>query len=485
MRSATLIILFIILAVKLQAQNVFPQKLEGCGLSRFCLDCGNPKATYDTASFMAMTDALNNKYHFNSGSGKTGFQVLVDSDGVACVISHTDATNSQITKKIIKELGDCKWIPALDHDKPVTASINVFFQVSNGELTGQIERVDIGAMSENMKTPGTPQVYNKSYTYTNPSLSSYEITVWQKENSNLPNDMGIMSAVDRDDIVWCSTYNGFAKLDGNSITAIDETNSPFSKKENIRAIGVDAENNKWVYGNKAIYKYDNATWQRYDSPAIGIKGAYNIVPTTLGEMLFCSDSGLLVYKNGKGELIDDKKIQQLPSNRILYAYRDKKQRLWIGTFGGTIMIDANNVVTDFNAGSTPIKNTCISAAAEDEEGNIYFALFSYERSTERDKPQEGIAVLTKDGQWVHYNDTNSGLPSNHINGLLYDRFEKVLWIGTNATGLVRYDLKSGWEDYHNQNSKAPSIYIFKLSQDSKGSIYASTFFGVMRIKKKE
>ena len=82
---------------------------------------------------------------------------------------------------------------------------------------------------------------------------------------------------------------------------------------------------------------------------------------------------------------------------------------------------------------------------EDEAGNIYFSLYAYGRN-ERNNPAEGLAVLSSDGSWKHFNDVNSGMPSDHINGLLYDRFEKVLWIGTNESGLVRYDLKNGWEN---------------------------------------
>jgi ligand-binding sensor domain-containing protein len=191
-----------------------------------------------------------------------------------------------------------------------------------------------------------------------------------------------------------------------------------------------------------------------------------------------------MLKNGHWEFVTDQQIKELPSNRINYAYRDKQRRLWIGTYGGTIMIDTNQQVTTFNQSETPLQQICITRVVEDEAGNLYFSLYDYAVSKERHRPKEGLAILSKDGNWLHLSDDNSGLPSNHINSLLFDRFEKVLWIGTNESGLVRYDLKNGWENYHNENSKVPSSYIFDLSQDAKGNIYASTYYGMMRISRK-
>lgn len=478
-------IFFVLFYTKLNGQNVFPQKVEGCNLSQFCLDCGEPKAGYNPDAFIQITDSLNTKYNFKGGSGKIGFQLLVDSLGKGCVLSHTDASNSQITKDIIKYLNDCKWNSAIENNKAVNSSINVFFEVLHDKLSGQIQRVDIEEINENMKNPGTPVIYNKTYKYNNNSLKGYEITVWQKENSKLQNDMSTICVIDKNDKVWYATYNGLATFDGKDIVRISEKNSPFKVTEDITAIAVDNDNNKWIYAEKFIYKYDNKNWVKYDSTKIGseIPEVYAITATPFGEVLFSTAKGLFILKNGAWEILNNRKITELPDSSIYYAYKDEQQRLWIGTFDGSIMIDRNNKVTEFNKSNTPLKNTCISNIAEDEKGNLYFALYAYQNK-DRNKLEEGLTILSKNGDWTHYNDSNSGLPSDGINSLLYDKFEKVLWLGTNESGLVRFDLKDQWENYHNQNSKIPSSYVFDLVQDSKGNIYGSTFYGMMRLKKK-
>jgi ligand-binding sensor domain-containing protein len=68
--------------------------------------------------------------------------------------------------------------------------------------------------------------------------------------------------------------------------------------------------------------------------------------------------------------------------------------------------------------------------------------------------------------------------------MLYDKFEHVLWLGTDQSGIVRFNLRDGWENYHNNNSPAPGYIINQLVQDSKGVIYATTANGLLRIRKK-
>ncbi len=322
-------------------------------------------------------------------------------------------------------------------------------------------------------------------TYKNSLLNHYNIDVWNTENSNLPNDMGIYSAIDQKDNLWYATYGGIVKFDGKDFFVFNKKNSPFNADESARTVYADKNNNIWLYASDALHRFDGKEWIKYDSTIVDIKWTRSITGTEDGGVLCSGEKGLFIYSKGKWNVINKKILKNLPSSRILYAYKDKKQRLWIGTYAGTIMMDKNDKVTEFNDLVNPLnKNTTISKAVEDDAGNLYFSLESLKKGEGRDSPDQGFAVYTVSGKWQHYNDQNSGLPANQINSLLYDRFEKVLWIGTNEAGLVRFDLKDGWENYHNLNSKVPSAYIFDLSQDSKGNIYASTFGGLMRINRK-
>ncbi|MGF7039655.1 ligand-binding sensor domain-containing protein [Mucilaginibacter lappiensis] len=463
----------------LSAQNLFSEKIELCNASNYCMDCGDPKATCAQFTLDYITDRINRKYLLKDVNLSITFQVLVEPSGFSCVLSHTDVTNSPLTAELIRYLNGNIWKPAIENGKPVAASVNVIFRIVNGNISAQMQRMDLAQL----KPPGDPVIYNEKAVYNNPSLKNYEFTVWTKYNSPLPDNIAQSFAIDKTDLLWYATARGLTRFDGKTFNPVNEFNSPFTAETAVRDITVDKDNNKWVYINNTIYKCTDAGWQVYDFKKFIKSGITHILNSSNGKLIFTTKDGLVVVRNDKVVLLNKKTIPLLPSNNVLYAYVDSRNRLWIGTSKGSIMIDRDFFVTTFNTSDTPLKNVCISGAVEDEKGNLYFSLIGINK-VEGDNDKEGVAVLKTNGNWIHYNDKNSGMPSNRVNNILYDKFEHVLWIGTDQSGLVRFNLKDGWENYHNNNSAAPGYTIYQLVQDSKGVIYATTANGLLRIRKK-
>lgn len=462
------------------AQNLFSEKVDERPGMRYCLDCGSPQATVAPFTLAQISERINYRYNLKGGSGSISFQVLVDSVGLSSVISHSDVTKSPLTDELVILLNTCIWRPARVNGKRVNASVNVTFEIRDGKISGRLQRMDLSGL----EGPGNATVYNKQYQYTNPSLKSYNLTVWTKFNSPLPQNSGIATVIDSTNVMWYGTARGLTLFDGKGFSQLNEVNSPFTPTTFIEAIAVDKENAKWIYANKAVYTFNQASnWRVYDSAHLNIPKPYRIVTTSTGEVFFPTFKGLMIFKGDKVRLIDKGVVWQLPSNDVKYAYFDSKKRLWIGTARGTIMIGKEEKVTAFNNSNTPLNNACITNITEDAQGNMYFTLGSL-KTVDEDVDEEGLAVLNTKGQWTFYNDKNSGLPANHINTILYDKFENVLWLGTQKAGLVRFDLKDGWENYHNNNTTMPGFNILHLMQDGKGTVYAATANGLVRISKK-
>ncbi|MDR6940935.1 ligand-binding sensor domain-containing protein [Mucilaginibacter pocheonensis] len=466
------------LPMVLSAQNIFPEKINICNTLNFCIDCGNPKATCDQFTLDYICDKINRKYILKDAYGSISFQVLVEPTGFSCVLSHTDVTNTPITVELIRYLNGNIWRPAIENGKPVFSSVVVVFRFAYGRISAQMQRVDL----TELKPPGDPVIYNKKTVYANPSLKTYEFTTWTKYNSPLPDNVSRSCAIDKSDILWYASAKGITRFDGENFNAVNEFNSPFTSETAVSDITVDKDNNTWVYANNKMYRYNDAGWQIYDFKKFLASGVTRILHSRHGELLFTTKDGLVVLRKDKVVLLNKKRIPKLPSNNIYYAFDDSQKRLWIGTSKGTIMID-KEVITNFNTSDTPLKNVYISGAAEDEKGNLYFSLVDC-NETAGDNDKEGIAVLKTNGRWLHYNDKNSGMPSNRVNDMLYDKNEHLLWIGTDQSGIVRFDMKDGWENYHNNNSAMPGHTIYQLVQDSKGVIYATTANGLLRLRKK-
>lgn len=464
----------------LSAQNLFLQKIDLCSAENFCLDCGSPKASIEQLALDYMCYRINHKYIFKDVTLLIKIQVLVEPSGFSCVLSHNDATNSPLTADIIRYLNGSMWRPAIVNGKPVASSVNVIFRIADGQISSQMLRMDLSELNP----IGTPVIYNTSFVYTNPSLKNYDFAVWTKYNSPLPDNVSQSSAIDKTDVLWYATGKGLTRFDGANFNPVSEFNSPFTSETAVREITVDKDNNKWVYINNTIYKCTDAGWQVYDFKKFFASGGVtHILNSRHGELLFTTENGLVIVRNDKVVVMNKKTMPLLPSSNVVYAFDDSQKRIWIGTSKGSVMIDRSTMVTTFKTNETPLKGVCISGAVEDEQGNIYFSLID-KNMVDGDNDKEGIAVLKPNGKWLHYNSKNSGMPSNHVNTMLYDKFEHVLWLGTEHSGLVRFDLKDGWENYNNNNSPAPGYTIYQLVQDSKGVIYATTANGLLKITKK-
>ena len=244
------------------------------------------------------------------------------------------------------------------------------------KLLERLNALILKLLKNHFDKPNSPEIFNKIYNYKNENLKNYKITVWNSKNSNLPNNMNDNITIDKNGLIWLTIDEGLVTFDGKDFKNAEQNITDKGKFFSYYAIASDNNNVKWVYGTNNIYSFDNTKWTKYDPKEIGIDGAYEIVnnPKT-SEVFFCSDEGLTIYKDGKWSNINKDKVKEFPSNRVTFAKRDSKNRIWIGTFSGTIMIDENGKATNFENTQTVLKGKCITSMDEDENGNLYFSLY--------------------------------------------------------------------------------------------------------------
>lgn len=474
--------------MNLNAQNLFPVKLDNCKTAKFCLDCGDLKAGYQEADFENLLKKLNKSLDLNGFTGVLKFQVLVEPTGEACVLSHSDKSNNPVTMRIVKALNEFnKWTPAVTKNvKEEKSSINLIFTIKNNNVTGQIERVDMAAFKKSFDRPRDPEVYNKEYVYKNENLSKYKITVWNSNNSNLPNNMTDHIAIDKNEVMWLTIDEGLVTFNGTEFQNAEQNITDKGKYFSYYALASDNNNTKWFFATGNVYSFNDKKWTKYEENEIGIKSGYRIInnPKT-NEVFFCSDNGLTILRAGKWTIINQENTKNLPTNKISFAKRDSKNRLWIGTLNGSVMIDENNQLTNFENTAAVLKGKRIRDMDEDENGNLFFSLYEFDRKDKKKiNNDEGIAIRYADGTYKQFTTDNSGIPFNYTNCLLYDKREKVLWISTDRAGLVRFDLKNSWENYHNKNSDIPTSYISAMTFDKLGNLYLATRQGLVKLEKK-
>lgn len=475
-------------AMLAHAQNLFPVVVGKCNTKSFCLDCGDTKAGADATKLNQFVAYISETNNLNNIKGRVSFQVLIDSTGKGCVLSHTDKSRSILARNIAEELNRFNgFTPAITNgQKESMTSVNFIFQVKNNEMSAWVDRVDMDAFTASFDHPNDPEIYNKDYVYRNEHLPTYRFTLWQKKNSGLPDNMLDHFCIDQNGLIWVTTDKGLVQFDGETFNLL----LPKSKENGYVSFGsniiVDNHNVKWINASPFVYSYNDTVFTKYDSTQTGFVSAFEIInnPNT-GEVFFCTQEGLTILKDGKWTRLTQKDIPELPDKSIFFAQRDSKKRLWIGTFRGTVLVDENGSVTSFNNTTNSLRGRAVTSMDEDEKGNIYFGVYKYEREKPSEPNQdEGVVVYRPDGTTQQFTTYNSGMPFNHVTQVLYDSTEKVLWIATQRAGLVRYDLQGGWENYHNLNSSVPTSHVTSMAFDKKGNLYLTTRQGLVKMERK-
>jgi sugar lactone lactonase YvrE/limonene-1,2-epoxide hydrolase len=469
-------------------QNIFPQLVGKCNTKTFCLDCGDTKGGADATKLNQFVAYLSESNDISRVKGKVLFQVLIDSTSKGCVLSHTDISRSILARTIAEELNRFDgFTPAITNGKKeVMTSVNFAFEVRNNQLSAWVERVDMEAFTASFDRPSNPEIYNKDYIYKNEHLSGYRFTLWQKKNSSLPDNMLDNFSIDQNGLIWISTDKGITQFDGKSFTILLPKTKENGYPSFSAEITTDNNNVKWISPYPFLFSCNDTVFNKYDSTVTGISSVVKIVNNSnTGEVFFCTYNGLVIYQAGKWDVINQTNTPGLPDKAIFFAKRDSKKRLWIGTFKGTVLIDENGRISSFNNTATVLNGKSITSMDEDENGNIYFGLYKYERKNPTEPNQdEGFAIYKPDGSFQQFTTNNSGMPFNHVTQVLYDKTEKVLWIATDRAGLVRYDLNNGWENYHNLNSSIPTSHISSMAFDKNGNLFLTTRQGLVKMERK-
>jgi signal transduction histidine kinase/ligand-binding sensor domain-containing protein len=173
-------------------------------------------------------------------------------------------------------------------------------------------------------------------------------------------------AEDKDKNIWLGSNGaGLTRIKNNLMDNL----TPQVAKEtglNFFSIYKDSQNRMWMGTIGCITKYENGKFSFF-MPFNDKKNIYrNIIEDKDTIIWFASDNGLVRFSNNKFTLID---FIDARSARALYI--DRKNRLWIGTYGNGLRIKDGNKYYSMRI-KDGLFSDIISAIAEDFKGNYWF-----------------------------------------------------------------------------------------------------------------
>ncbi len=248
-------------------------------------------------------------------------------------------------------------------------------------------------------------------------------------NSILPNVHYYDLAVDAEETVWLTSYDGTFLLSTNPAD-IERVKLLDSYK--ITSIIIDADNQKWLgTSNGEILMYDGQ------------------VHTVAGREL------------------------GLPSNQIVKIKKDKDSRLWIASTSGLAVADGFDISKWPLPGEDSVYQTVVSTLAIDSANAVWAGYATIARQYYPLTPLGVIKI--ENAQNRLYTPGNSSLPDGQINDIYVDSSNRK-WIATN-NGVAKID-NDVWTIYTENNGGLIGNNIKAITVDNAGLVWIASDSGL-------
>ncbi|MBS1744046.1 MAG: hypothetical protein JST81_13515 [Bacteroidetes bacterium] len=296
---------------------------------------------------------------------------------------------------------------------------------------------------------------------------------------------GSTTCIDRNDILWVGTS-------GNGLIRYDPAKTLF------RNIKQDSEL-KFSYNNKGALLYRTpqgpAFFNIYTNKTTQLlpPGTWKVgrlirefLNTGNGKnWIICINENekkhfLILYDDQTGKIVE-KEITGFMTAMPFRLFADRSNRLWIGAFnsyGNPVLWRINNdnleteAVYPVPAKSQNHFGQFISAAWQDDSGIFWFATLQglYSFNEKKKKWQH----------WQHNATDKNSLSGDQLLSILPDPKEpgKYLWLGTEGSGLNRFEIATGKCKHYTDKEGLPNNVIYGLLSDSAGNIWLSSNKGI-------
>lgn len=206
-----------------------------------------------------------------------------------------------------------------------------------------------------------------------------------------------------------------------------------------------------------------------------------------GDWWFGTSDGLFRYSNVSrtsdlGRRVPTARYTErdgLPAGPVVSVFEDSAGGLWVSTTGrrnGLARWDNHDrTFRQYSEGLAWLPTSGVSLFAEDAPGRLWMGLLRFGRGQPEMARLRGAALDRFGG--------GDDAPSGGIRALYVDR-QKRLWVGTNQSGLMRFDHpedgRPAFRRFTTANGLSSDV-ILSLAEDLSGRIYAGNGSGVDRL----
>ena len=253
------------------------------------------------------------------------------------------------------------------------------------------------------------------YSYKNNELTKLPLLKNTTVNSLIEDHLGIL---------WLGTMKGLYRYNPETVKVDSITELNGLPNNIIRDLHFDRQGNLWggTYRN-GFFMLSDGSITSYDKND-GL--STNIITAATGinnnHILLGNESGQLNIL--KGDKITPFETEvKIPFARLKHLFTDSKNRIWVSTYGGLVLLDGKN-------------------------SRIY--------------------------------NIESGFPDNFIRQVYEDNYGHI-WVGTKNAGLIRFNDADSWETL-NIDKNLTSNYIMSIAENNKNQLIVGTISGINYIE---
>lgn len=306
-------------------------------------------------------------------------------------------------------------------------------------------------------------------------------TTHMDESSHIPSDYLLYVMEDRSGNIWISSeFSGISRLtilNEGATYIYPEGRSDTDDRSNLIRMLTRLKNGHIYAGTRrgGIYLYDK------NMHAVDTKYFHSNIYAVAED----ADGGLWMGSRGEGLCVEDvwykhrrDDSSSLSNNHIFSIHRDRKGRMWVGTFHGGLNLAVkgkNGKYTFRHFFEQTYNQRQIRAINEDQNGYLWIGT------------SDGVYVFHPDSliadpaNYRKYNEQNSNLRSNEIKNFCLDSRGRM-WIATSGAGLSmcwpekNYDNLT-FERYDTNNGLVNNM-VQSIVEDHQGRIWVATEYGV-------
>lgn len=357
-------------------------------------------------------------------------------------------------------------------------NISEIFQDSNDNLwIGTVNGLNC-ILANEINTPYIPKAHPEKPEF-NFCQHIYEIN----NSTSLTNNAVSTIFEDAQGLIWFGTFSGISQYNASvNQFNIYQLEDKYTMAPNTQNLYIDTEGIAWLgNGENGILKFDFEKSEIIDFSINQKEFAGNFV-TSLHSM---DDENLYIgMRDGICKLeMKTNKIKHFPlpqwmklqmgSFDIRSIFKDRKNKIWIGSTQGLYIIDENS--GDYTRCSSEpnnpktISDNSINQIFEDSYGSIWIATYNG-----LNRVTNSSAEKVEFERFKHDADCpDTSIPSNRI--VCMEEINGVIFIGS-SSGLFGYDLKKKTFTNFNKENNKYSIQSFEKTKD--GHIWASTTEGI-------